>query len=174
MPSLKSLDETLPEGWNCCKIPIYTRLCFPTNWLWFPIMTRSTKAGKPQRMYFETLFHHNFILVPRAYDLLVSGWINFKICWALGTNLVPRVLRHFGQWLVARRDSGELEFYYRPAVGCTLGRLFQLFHLIDLQNLWCFIYSIDLCGQHRQEHYHYTFFKATYRSSLRPVLSKDS
>ena len=71
-------------------------------------MTKSTKARKPQRMCFETLFHHNFILVPRAYDLLVSGWINFKICGALETNLVPRVLRHFGQWLVTRRDSGEL------------------------------------------------------------------
>ena len=28
-------------------------------------------------------------------------------------NLLPRVLRLFGQRLVARRDSGELEFYYR-------------------------------------------------------------
>ena len=28
-------------------------------------------------------------------------------------NLVPRVLRLFGQRLVARRDSGVLEFYYR-------------------------------------------------------------
>ena len=28
-------------------------------------------------------------------------------------NLVPRVLRLFGQRLVTRRDSGELEFYYR-------------------------------------------------------------
>ena len=28
-------------------------------------------------------------------------------------NLVPRVLSVFGQRLVARRDSGELEFYYR-------------------------------------------------------------
>ena len=27
-------------------------------------------------------------------------------------NLVPRVLRLFGQRLVTRRDSGELEFYY--------------------------------------------------------------
>ena len=35
-----------------------------------------------------------------------------------GPNLVPRVLRLFGQRLVARRDSGVLEFYYRriPAV----------------------------------------------------------
>ena len=28
-------------------------------------------------------------------------------------NLIPRVLRLFGQQLVARRDSGVLEFYYR-------------------------------------------------------------
>ena len=28
------------------------------------------------------------------------------------SNLIPRVLRLFGQRLVARRDSGELEFYY--------------------------------------------------------------
>ena len=28
-------------------------------------------------------------------------------------NLVPRVLRFFGQWLVTRRDSGDFEFYYR-------------------------------------------------------------
>ena len=28
-------------------------------------------------------------------------------------NLVPRVLRPFDQWVVARRDSEELEFYYR-------------------------------------------------------------
>ena len=27
-------------------------------------------------------------------------------------NLVPRVLRLFGQRLVAKRDSGELEFYF--------------------------------------------------------------
>ena len=27
-------------------------------------------------------------------------------------NLVPRVLRLFGQRLVARRDSGDIEFYY--------------------------------------------------------------
>ena len=33
-------------------------------------------------------------------------------------NLVPRVLRFFGQRLVVRRDTGELQFYYRriPAV----------------------------------------------------------
>ena len=29
------------------------------------------------------------------------------------SNLVPRVLRLFGQWLVARRDSGDIEFYHR-------------------------------------------------------------
>ena len=28
-------------------------------------------------------------------------------------NLVSRILRLFGQWLIARRDSGVLEFYYR-------------------------------------------------------------
>ena len=27
-------------------------------------------------------------------------------------NLVPKVLRLFGQRLVARRDSGDIEFYY--------------------------------------------------------------
>ena len=30
----------------------------------------------------------------------------------LVVNLVPRVLRLSGQWVGARRDSGELEFYY--------------------------------------------------------------
>ena len=30
------------------------------------------------------------------------------------SNLVSRVLRLFGQRLVARRDSGELKFYYWP------------------------------------------------------------
>ena len=31
----------------------------------------------------------------------------------INPNLVPRVFRLFGQRLVPRRDSGELEFYYR-------------------------------------------------------------
>ena len=34
-------------------------------------------------------------------------------CWANKCNLVARVLRLFGQRLVARRDSGKLEFYFR-------------------------------------------------------------
>ena len=34
-------------------------------------------------------------------------------------NLVPRVFRLFGQWLVARRDSGELEFYLN-LIGCSV------------------------------------------------------
>ena len=38
---------------------------------------------------------------------------NIHVCFSSLPNLVPRVLRLFGQRLVARRDSGELEFYYR-------------------------------------------------------------
>ena len=38
---------------------------------------------------------------------------NIIFCDADSFNLVPRVLRLFGQWLVSRRDSGELEFYHR-------------------------------------------------------------
>ena len=34
------------------------------------------------------------------------------------TNLVPRALRLFGQWMGARRDSGELEVYLNFLIGC--------------------------------------------------------
>ena len=49
------------------------------------------------------------ISYPESSGSLASGWQPVEPSY----NLVPRVLRLFGQRLVARRDSGELEFYYR-------------------------------------------------------------
>ena len=36
------------------------------------------------------------------------------------SNLVPRVLRLFGQWMGARKDSGELEFNLNFLIGCPV------------------------------------------------------
>ena len=52
---------------------------------------------------------------------------NFLILKILSrlANLVPRVLRLFGQRFVARRDSGELEFYYRRISAVKQCKLLQ-------------------------------------------------
>ena len=47
-------------------------------------------------------------------------------------NLVSRVRRLFGQQLVARRDSGELEFYYRRIFA---GKRYKLFRDSQSKNL---------------------------------------
>ena len=46
-------------------------------------------------------------------DIGVGVASTMDIAFTSNPNLVPRVLRLFGQQLVARRDSGVLEFHYR-------------------------------------------------------------
>ena len=66
-------------------------------------------------------------------ETLITEEITFELCKIMllkansdgmdllyATNLVPRVLGLFSQQLVARRDSGELEFYLNFFIGCLV------------------------------------------------------
>ena len=53
---------------------------------------------------FSPLIHHGTIIIPQ---IILSVHI-----FSVSHNLVPRVLRLYGQRLVARSDSGVLEFNY--------------------------------------------------------------
>ena len=56
-----------------------------------------------------TLFNHFMIYISHCLNFICITCVLSLVRF----NLVPRVLKLFGQRLVARRHSGELEFYYR-------------------------------------------------------------